>query len=170
VEKSKCRDTESQLDYFGARYHSFNLGRFMAPDTSDGPDPVPFADLENPQSLNLYSYVTNNPLSEVDDDGHDGASPTASCSGFICWIRHLWKGGGDENGPAPPPAPTPPGAPEGAPGRRARTHIVQWLRPSCTSFRPTSQLDSKPGDSQLFPGALRPPCLISTMFGLTSLV
>jgi len=31
---------------------------------------VPYADLTNPQSLNLYSYVKNNPLSHVDVDGH----------------------------------------------------------------------------------------------------
>jgi hypothetical protein len=41
---------------------------------------VPYADLTNPQSLNLYGYVTNNPLSDVDPDGHipcnGGASAT----------------------------------------------------------------------------------------------
>lgn len=32
--------------------------------------PIPFGDIENPQSLNLYAYVNNNPLSRVDTDGH----------------------------------------------------------------------------------------------------
>jgi hypothetical protein len=32
---------------------------------------VPWADYENPQSLNLYGYVGNNQLSSTDDDGHD---------------------------------------------------------------------------------------------------
>jgi hypothetical protein len=50
------------------------MGRFMSPDfTGEGSDPVPVpsADFENPQSLNLYSYVYNNPLVNVDPDGHD---------------------------------------------------------------------------------------------------
>ncbi|WP_213807872.1 RHS repeat-associated core domain-containing protein [Granulicella sp. dw_53] len=60
------RDSESQLDYFGARYYNFNLGRFMSPDT-------PFVDQNagDPQSWNLYSYGRNNPLSNVDPDGQD---------------------------------------------------------------------------------------------------
>ena len=42
----------------------------MSPDWSDPAQPVPYADLERPQSLNLYGYVENNPLSQIDDDGH----------------------------------------------------------------------------------------------------
>jgi hypothetical protein len=37
---------------------------------SDKPEAVPYADLENPQTLNLYSYMGNNPLSGTDPDGH----------------------------------------------------------------------------------------------------
>jgi RHS repeat-associated protein len=66
----KERDTESGNDYFGARYYSSAMGRFMSPDWSKGPQAVPYADLENPQSLNLYAYVGNNPLTQVDADGH----------------------------------------------------------------------------------------------------
>jgi RHS repeat-associated protein len=70
----KERDAESGLDYFGARHYASTMGRFMSPDS--GADatvgvPVPFADLGNPQSLNLYSYGFNNPLSNTDPDGHD---------------------------------------------------------------------------------------------------
>jgi hypothetical protein len=32
--------------------------------------PVPYANLENPQTLNLYNYAGNNPLSRTDPDGH----------------------------------------------------------------------------------------------------
>ena len=75
----KERDAESGLDYFGARYYASSMGRFMSPDfnaADDDLDPVPYADLNNPQSLNLYSYVQNNPLSHKDADGHkcDGGS------------------------------------------------------------------------------------------------
>src|SRR5271170_4338227 len=52
----KERDSESGNDYFGARYYASTMGRFMSPDWSDDPSPVPWADLENPQSLNLYAY------------------------------------------------------------------------------------------------------------------
>ena len=68
----KERDTESGLDYFGARYLSSNLGRFMTPDWYDGPTEVPYANLGDPQSLNLYAYVHNDPNSGIDMDGHCG--------------------------------------------------------------------------------------------------
>jgi RHS repeat-associated protein len=60
----KERDSETGLDYFGARYFSSAQGRFTSPDK-------PFADqhIANPQSWNLYSYTLNNPLRWVDSDG-----------------------------------------------------------------------------------------------------
>nr|WP_242618417.1 RHS repeat-associated core domain-containing protein [Edaphobacter modestus] len=67
---AKERDSESGLDYFGARHYSSTMGRFLTPDYSNEPEAVPFSDLSNPQSLNLYGYVQNNPLSNVDVDGH----------------------------------------------------------------------------------------------------
>jgi RHS repeat-associated protein len=66
----KERDAESGNDYFEARYYSSAMGRFMSPDWSAKEDPVPYADLEDPQSLNLYLYMQNNPLGGVDADGH----------------------------------------------------------------------------------------------------
>jgi guanyl-specific ribonuclease Sa len=42
----------------------------MSPDWSEDPTAIPYADKENPQSLNLYGYVGNNPLSRSDSDGH----------------------------------------------------------------------------------------------------
>ncbi|HEV2960191.1 MAG TPA: RHS repeat-associated core domain-containing protein, partial [Candidatus Angelobacter sp.] len=66
----KERDSESSLDYFGARYYSNGLGRFITPDWSATPVPVPYADLYDPQSLNHYSYVRNLPTTKTDPDGH----------------------------------------------------------------------------------------------------
>jgi RHS repeat-associated protein len=66
----KERDTESGNDYFDARYYSSAMGRFMSPDWSAKEEPVPYAQLDDPQSLNLYAYVQNNPLVRVDADGH----------------------------------------------------------------------------------------------------
>ena len=61
----KERDDEARLDYFGARYYSASQGRFTSADSV-------FADQhpENPQSWNLYQYGFNNPLNNVDLDGH----------------------------------------------------------------------------------------------------
>jgi RHS repeat-associated protein len=53
----KERDSESGNDYFGARYYASSMGRWLSPDWSGPGDPVPYANFEDPQSLNLYSYV-----------------------------------------------------------------------------------------------------------------
>jgi RHS repeat-associated protein len=72
----KERDGESGLDNFDARYYSPSMGRFISPDWSAAPMGVPYADFGNPQSLNLYSYVKNNPLKDTDPTGHcDPGSP-----------------------------------------------------------------------------------------------
>jgi RHS repeat-associated protein len=68
------RDSESGLDYQGARYYSNGLGRFVSSDWSAVPVPVPYADLSNPQTLNQYTYVHNNPMTFGDPDGHDGGA------------------------------------------------------------------------------------------------
>ena len=67
----KERDAESGNDYFGARYYASTMGRFMSPDWSAKEEPVPYATMNDPQSLNLYAYVLNNPLRGVDPDGHE---------------------------------------------------------------------------------------------------
>lgn len=66
----KERDSESGLDMFGARYYGSSLGRFMTPDWAAKPTAVPYAYFGDPQSLNLYGYVGNNPLKRADPDGH----------------------------------------------------------------------------------------------------
>ena len=61
---SKKRDNETGLDYFGARYMSAPLGRFMSPDPS-----MLSTVKANPQTWNRYTYVLNNPLKLVDPNG-----------------------------------------------------------------------------------------------------
>ncbi|MBS1823507.1 MAG: RHS repeat-associated core domain-containing protein [Acidobacteria bacterium] len=63
----KERDTESGNDYFGARYYGSSMGRFLSPD----PVFISAQRLMDPQSINLYSYVRNNPLGLTDDSGLD---------------------------------------------------------------------------------------------------
>jgi RHS repeat-associated protein len=89
---SKERDSESGLDYFGARYYSSPLGRFITPDWAAKAMAVPYAEFADPQSLNLYSYVRNVPTTRFDVDGHFQSSLI------------------DKVSPLPPP-PLPPPAP-----------------------------------------------------------
>ncbi len=67
---TKERDAESGLDYFYARYYSSILARFMTPDWAAAPTAVPYATFGDPQTLNLYAYVNNNPNTGIDMDGH----------------------------------------------------------------------------------------------------
>jgi len=53
-------DDETGLYYYNSRYYDPVLGRFIQPDTI-----VPYPD--NPQTLNRYTYVNNNPLKEQND-------------------------------------------------------------------------------------------------------
>jgi RHS repeat-associated protein len=80
----KERDTETGEangnDYFGARYYASSMGRFMSPDWSAKVEPVPYSKLDDPQSLNLYAYMLNNPLGGVDPDGHCGVGPGDPCT------------------------------------------------------------------------------------------
>ena len=58
----KPLDSTTGLYYFGARYYDPELGRWTTPDPTI---PNPF----NPQSLNRYTYVDNNPLKYTDPTG-----------------------------------------------------------------------------------------------------
>ncbi len=62
------RDDETGLDFAQARYYSNRQGRFTSPDSFGGRR-------ANPQTLNLYSYVLNNPLKWADPTGHFAQDP-----------------------------------------------------------------------------------------------
>ena len=86
--EGKERDSETQNDDFGARYYSWRVGRWLSADWSAVPTPVPYANLANPQTLNLYAMASDNPETFADLDGH-GTDPV----------------------PPPPPPTTPPPPP-----------------------------------------------------------
>jgi RHS repeat-associated protein len=69
---SKERDTETGLDYFGARYYASTQGRFMGVDPLGG-------HILNPQSLNKYAYVINNPLRLTDPTGMYVCTDSKKC-------------------------------------------------------------------------------------------
>ncbi len=61
------RDTETDLDFAQARYYNKNLGRF----TSVDPIMMKKSRMIDPQQINLYAYVRNNPFKFVDVSGTD---------------------------------------------------------------------------------------------------
>ncbi|MBP1999097.1 RHS repeat-associated protein [Paenibacillus shirakamiensis] len=67
-------DNTVQLEYLRARWYNPSEGRFISEDTYEG-------QINNPMSLNLYTYVTNNPLIYIDPSG-------------MCGIKS-WKDAGD---------------------------------------------------------------------------
>jgi RHS repeat-associated protein len=62
-------DKESGLYYLNARYYSAKIARFMSQDTFTG-------NPGDPLSLNLYTYVSNNPLRYFDPTGHGSVPVT----------------------------------------------------------------------------------------------
>ncbi len=76
--EGKERDTETGNDDFGARYYNSRLGRWLSADWSAIPAPVPYANLTNPQTLNLYAMVSDNPETFADLDGHFGSQGEAA--------------------------------------------------------------------------------------------
>ena len=57
------QDDESGLIYLRARYYDPTVARFLTEDMYTG-------QIDNPLTLNLYTYVGNNPLTHVDPTGH----------------------------------------------------------------------------------------------------
>jgi RHS repeat-associated protein len=59
-------------DYAFARYYNTRLGRFMSADPLDG-------DITDPQTLNRYAYVRDNPSNRTDPSGMEGGGPPSAC-------------------------------------------------------------------------------------------
>jgi RHS repeat-associated protein len=77
---------------YGARMYWPQIGRFISPDTNP-------AHIKDPQSLNRYAYVFNNPYKYVDPTGRDGVSATnwalrqVGNYGYAFWRTHGYMGG-----------------------------------------------------------------------------
>ncbi|MFB9753304.1 polymorphic toxin-type HINT domain-containing protein [Paenibacillus hodogayensis] len=78
-------DKSTQLQYLRARWYDPSMGRFINEDTYEG-------DISNPLSLNLYTYVQNNPLINVDPSGHSmcgiGGEGAAWCYNYFSGIQN----------------------------------------------------------------------------------
>ena len=62
--RSYFYDTETQLYYLKSRYYDPYIGRFISMDDAS------YADPETVGGLNLYAYCGNNPVMNVDYNGH----------------------------------------------------------------------------------------------------
>jgi RHS repeat-associated protein len=90
---SKERDMETAsppgasngLDNFDFRYNSSSLGRFTSPDPLGG-------SISNPQSLNRYAYVLNNPLNFVDPFGLEADAQQGCVVSVIDSNGNNWGG------------------------------------------------------------------------------
>ncbi|MBH5318332.1 hypothetical protein I6N90_10985 [Paenibacillus sp. GSMTC-2017] len=67
-------DDESDLIYLRARHYDPSIGRFITEDTYEG-------NLAEPLTLNLYSYVANNPLLYIDPSGNTYGKPGVGGTG-----------------------------------------------------------------------------------------
>jgi RHS repeat-associated protein len=108
--EAKERDTETGNDDFGARYYTSRLGRWLSADWSAVPAPVPYANLANPQTLNLYAMVSDNPEAFADLNGHEGegsgdSGGSSSNSGSANSPNSSTAQPAQQPAPAPPPPP-----------------------------------------------------------------
>jgi len=123
---SKERDSETGLDYFKARYYSSSLGRFTSPDS--------FGGLKvNPQSLNRYGYVHNNPLRFTDPTGHmvePWINPLHDWFGKTKDVKYMWGQNPsrpqDPNKPSLQPAIAPAGVPDIPEGTIGTPTVTEW--------------------------------------------
>jgi RHS repeat-associated protein len=151
-------DVETALDFFQARYHANQQGRFLSADPGQAG-----ADITNPQSWNGYGYVNNNPLNATDPTGMDwnqvGIAICAAVSSTIsyatvtggytdlptvtCTTGSTWVWSSDPN-PGPP-------SNTGAQGTSAQG--------APTQSAPTPQQPPKPGIGIRAPGQTFQACM-----------
>src|SRR5260370_5590055 len=85
--EGKERDTETGNDDFGARKYTWRFGRWLSSDWSAVPVAVPYANLTNPQTLNLYAMVGDDPESFADLDGHGAIDGSCYANGTGCGTK-----------------------------------------------------------------------------------
>jgi RHS repeat-associated protein len=78
------------------RQYASNLGRWLSPD----PSGTAAVSLANPQTWNMYAYVTNNPTTLNDATGLDGSGYGPGCGGYAqpsCYFQASYDSNYDPN-------------------------------------------------------------------------
>jgi len=81
----------SGLMYYGARYYDPQMGKFTQPDTV-------IKEIYNPQNLNRYSYVLNNPYKYTDPSGHYECNGYEGCYSYDYGFVNFVAGGSFDEG------------------------------------------------------------------------
>jgi RHS repeat-associated protein len=162
-------DASSALMFYNARYYDANIGRFVQA------DPIVSAPF-NPQSLNRFAYVLNNPVRYIDPSGYyckkPGPPPGDDGDGDEgMGILGICGGRGE---PSEEPEPPPPGGENTSPPLGEDTSPPLPLNPTQPPREPTELLqfiswevnaiiDPPTWDRDPDPGA---GCLVGCMGGL----
>jgi len=77
-------DRATKLSYLNARYYDGGRGQFLSQDPVFWEDPLK-QNLQNPQSLNSYSYGENNPINKKDADGRSAAGVPLTPFEFVLY-------------------------------------------------------------------------------------
>ncbi|MDA4115290.1 MAG: hypothetical protein OK442_01890 [Thaumarchaeota archaeon] len=155
-------DGSTGLYYFGARFYNPAIQRFITEDTYPGVK-------EDPQSLNRYSYVENNPLTNTDPTGNcavvyacEYTQPPSSSSPTPPSDECPYCGSGfsgsstSPNTASPPPAPSPTptcshcitNAPNGTPGSGAIPNTSAGTSSVTSTSATMSMTSSAPPEEQ----------------------
>ncbi|NQX64626.1 EndoU domain-containing protein [Paenibacillus alba] len=97
-------DDATSLQYLRARWYDPSMGRFVNEDSYEG-------QIDNPLSLNLYTYVENNPLTQTDPTGHCIEDACIGEVGALIWLyRTFVVGAAIATAPTPIAQDPPPAA------------------------------------------------------------
>ena len=113
------RDGESGLTYHGARHYAPGFGRWTSVDPVAG-------DTSNPQRLNRYGYVLNDPVNYVDRDGLEPKYVVVNRTYLIYVWGPMWVG---ELPNQVNPAAKDPSGRSGGPGNTSVTQKPEGLSP-----------------------------------------
>jgi RHS repeat-associated protein len=119
-------DSESFTEHAQFRQYSSTQGRWMSPDPYDGS-----YDATDPQSLNRYGYVLNNPLGFVDPIGLSDCTAWELAHGF-CVVQTVVN----VSTPPPPNVPTITGPGENGPGSNSSSGGSAPSKVGCSTVLP----------------------------------
>ena len=141
-------DGSTGLYYFGARFYNPSMQRFITEDTFPGIK-------DDPQSLNRYAYVEDNPLSRTDPTGNCAVvyacpytppPPAQTTTATTTYTQCPYCGSSTPLPSSPPPPPalsSPPECPYCGSGSSASSNTAVNASPAASSGSSTSAMSSK---------------------------